>query len=161
CLEALASGDVKLGELIPPFRQLESSKQGPRVATLGQMVLENTDASKDPKSALEIARIALLADPNNATLRDRVSELYKGVYAKTPGFAGLFDASGLDAGRPVRNALRLLDLCLTLKPGDTLISRTEDTCVEVLEVDLVAGLFTIRRDGRARNLAAADIAREY
>jgi transcription elongation GreA/GreB family factor len=161
CLEALTAGDVRLDELIPPFRQLESANQGSRVATLGQMVLENTDASSDPKAALEIARIALLADPNNATLRSRVSQLYTSVYGATQGFAGLLDASGLDSGRPARNAVRLLELCLTLKPGDMLISRTEDTCVEMLEVDLPAGLFTIRRDGRPRNLAAADLSREY
>lgn len=161
CLEALANGLVRLDELIQPFRQLESAKQGARVATLGQMVLESTDPSAQPSAALEIARIALLSDPSNETLRGRVSALYRAVHGQTPGFAGLLEASGLEAGRPARNAIRLLELCLSLSPGDTLISRTEDVCVEVLEVDLVAGLFTIRREGRPRNLAAADLSREY
>jgi transcription elongation factor GreA len=73
----------------------------------------------------------------------------------------VLQASGLTAGRPPRTALKLLDLCLTLASGDTLISRMDDHVVEVADVDRVNGLFTLRREGRTTTVPAAEVTREY
>ncbi|MBI5863537.1 MAG: GreA/GreB family elongation factor [Planctomycetes bacterium] len=161
CLEALTGGQVALCELVPTFQALEGSKEAQRVANIGQLVLENTHSAADPRAALTIARIALLADPSNADLRSRCAALYHSVYHDTPGFATLLEASGLTAGRPARNAVRLLELCLNIAKGDVLISRTEDVAVEVIDVDQQGNLYTVRREGRPRTVTAIELSREY
>jgi transcription elongation GreA/GreB family factor len=161
CLEALEAGSLRLAELVPPFEELERLSRAEHAATLGQMVLENTDPQDDPAAALQIARIALLGDPRNDALRGQLVALYRQVHGDKPGFDALLEMSGLPAGRPARNAIRLIDVCLSLKPGDALISRTEDTVVEVLEVDIEHGLITLRHPQRPKTITPLELSREY
>lgn len=161
CLEALESGRVRLADLVAPFRELDRQQHAERAAVLGQMVLENAAVAEEPTAALEIARIALLGDPKNDELLARVVELYRAVYGTFPGFQALLDASGLTSGRPVRNALRLLDICLTVQVGDPFISRTESIVVEIAELDLEHGLVTLRTPLRPKTVTPAELASEY
>jgi len=161
CLERLESGDLQLAELIAPFEHLEAAAQAERVATLAQIVLENTDMQSDPAAAVTLARIALTADPRNAELRQLAVAAYRAAYAGTPGLDGLLAAAGLTGARPARNALSAVDLCLTLKKGDALLSRAEDLVVEVIEVDTEHGLCTLRRAGRLTTIPAAELASGY
>jgi transcription elongation factor GreA len=161
CLERLESGDLQLAELVAPFEHLDAAGQAERVAALAQIVLENTDAQSDPAAALALARIALTADPRNAELRQLTVAAYRAAYAGTPGLDGLLAAAGLTGARPARNALSAVDLCLTLKEGDALLSRAEDLVVEVVEVDIEHGLCTLRRAGRSTTIPAAELASGY
>ncbi|MBP7745222.1 MAG: GreA/GreB family elongation factor [Phycisphaerae bacterium] len=161
CLELLESGTLTLGQLVGPFEELERAGQAERLATLTQMVLENADATRDPAAALALVRVALIAAPKNDDLRRTTIELYRRLYGQTPGFEVVLAASGINGGRPVRNALKLLDLCLSLQPGDTLISRMDDRVVEVAEIDREKGLFTLRREGRTTTVPAPEVTREY
>lgn len=160
CLELLESGTISLAALVAPLERLRRNG-GNRVATLGQMVLENADPNADPAAALTIARFALEADPNNAALRKQVLDLYPRVHGDRPGFTAILERSGLASDRAARSALRLLDLCLHLKPGDALLSRMESKAVEVVDFDPDNGLFTLRREGRRTTLPAAELAAEY
>lgn len=161
CMEALSGGTLGLAEIIPPLQLFQGGSFGAQVATLGCKMLDQSDSAADPAAALSIARIAAFADPMNDELRDRLAKLYRAVYNATAGFDGLLESSGLEGGRPIRNAIRLLDLCLSLQQGEPLISRTEDVVVEVLEVDASANLYSVRREGRARSVTALELAREY
>ncbi len=161
CLEYLEQGHVRLADLAEPLLHLGQNQPPERIATLGQMVLENADLAADPPAALQIARVALLADPDNAALRQTVIELYRRVHGQTPGFEKLLEASGLPAGRPARNALRMLDLCLALKPGDTLVSRVDGGIVELAEIDHESGLCTVRREGRPRTMPTPELASQF
>lgn len=161
CLEALTGGKLGLAELVPPLRLFQGGSFGSQVASLGCKVLDQSDAAADPQAALSIARIAAFSDPTNDAMRPRLAKLYRAAFGQTPGFDGLLETSGLESGRPIRNAIRLLDLCLSLQKGEALISRTEDVVVEVLEVDPVGNLYSVRRDGRARTVTALELAREY
>lgn len=161
CLELLDAGRLTLRQLIEPFRQIERDGHGERLTTLTQMICENTDTTADPASAVELARIALVAAPKSAELRQLAVKLYRQAYGDQPGFEVVMEASGLAAARPVRMALKLLDLCLTLKPGDTLISRMDDHVVEVTEVDRDNGLFTLRHRERTTTRPAPEVVREF
>jgi transcription elongation GreA/GreB family factor len=161
CLEALEEGDLPLAELVAAFEELEKRSQADRVATLGQMVLENLDADADPPAALRIARVALLGDPQNQELRKRAATLYRRVHGDKPGFDTLLQMSGLESGRPARNAVSLIDVCLTLEPGAPLISRAEDVVVEVLEVDRENGLVMLKHPQRSKAITASELSREY
>jgi transcription elongation GreA/GreB family factor len=161
CLEALESESLRLADLVAPFEELERQARADRAATLGQMVLENADPQSDPPAALKIARIALLGDPKNDALRAQLVAFYRQVHGAKPGFDALLEMSGLLAGRSARSAIRLIDTCLALKPGDALISRTEDVVVEVLDVDIEHGLVTLRHPQRPKTIAPLELSREY
>lgn len=160
CLECLESG-TDLAGFATPFQQFERKALTPKLATIGQMVLESRDAGGDPPAALAIARVALLADLASAELRTRVVDLYQRVHGDTPGFGQLLELSGLASGRPPRSALRLLEFCLSVHPGDVLVSRTEGHVCEVLDVTLAEGLITLRRDNRPKTISALELSREF
>lgn len=160
CVELLENG-AKLAELVAPFELLGAKVRDERVATLGQAILESA-SDADPDGQLCVTRVALLANPQDETLRAQTLELYRQTHGDKPGFDRLLDVSGLASDRPARNAVRLLELCLTLKKGDTLLSRTEEQAVEVMDADLPSGLFTVRRGGgRPSVLPAIDLSREF
>ena len=161
CLELLESGRLSLSQLMAPFEQLERAGQAERLATLAQMILETADPAADPRAALALARVALVAGPENKELRDVTVTWYRMAYGECPGFDVILQASGLAAGRPVRSALKLLELCLALKPGDTLISRMDDRVVEVTDIDRENGLFTLRQEGRAVTRPAREVVRDF
>lgn len=161
CLEALESGTVELEQLVQPFQALEKKADASRIAGLSELVLDNVDLEQNPVAALGIARIALMADAENLPLRKRVAELYRRVHGQTPGFDRLIETSGLEAGRPARNALRMLDLCLTIRKGEPLLSRSESVCVEVVDVDFEHGIVTVRSEGRPRSVPVGELSREY
>jgi transcription elongation GreA/GreB family factor len=161
CLELLERGVLSLAQLVGPCEQIERDGQAERLITLTQMVFDNVPPTKDPAAALALARVALVAAPQNEELRRLVLDLYRQVYGHTPNFQAVLDGSGLLSGRAVRSALRVLDLCLALAPGDMLVSRMEDRVVEVTHIDRANGLFTLKHAGRVTTLPVAEVAREY
>ena len=161
CLELLESGELPLAELADCFEQLEQAGQGAAVLPLAQLVFENIDVAAQPTDALKLACAVLGASPDNEELRGLVVDLYRRVHGSTPGFDAILASSGLATGRSVRAALRVLDFCLALHVGDTLISRMDGRVFEVAEVDRERGLFTLRRGDRATTLAAREVVNEY
>lgn len=161
CLEALEAGQLRLADLVAPLEALEQRGQTDRLAALGQMALENTDTRADPQAALKVARLALLADPDNDALRAQAVRLYQAVHGDRPGFERLLELSGLAGSRPARQAVNVLEMCLALAPGQTLLCRAENTVVEVLELDPAQGLVTLRQQQRPRTVTLVELAREY
>lgn len=160
-LELLEAGALRPADLLAAADELERNGQVPRISTLVQMLLENQpDARSDPKT-LKLACRALLATPDNAAARGLVADLYQAQHGATPGFELALQASGLAGGRPVRMALKLLELSLTLQPGETLISRMDDRVVEVSEVDRERGLFTLRDSGATVTRPAPEVVRDF
>lgn len=161
CLGLLESGQLTLPQLVGAFEEFERRGQAGPLATLTQMIFETVDVGTDPQAALALARVALIASPGSEDLRRITVDLYRRLYGHTVRFDVVLAASGINAGRPVRSALNLLDLCLTLQPGDTLISRMDDRVVEVADIDRENGLFTLRREGRTTTVPAPEVVREY
>ncbi|MGD8450623.1 MAG: GreA/GreB family elongation factor [Phycisphaerae bacterium] len=161
CLELLDAGEVPTGALTTCFKKMEEAGDAQRVGTLAQMVLENINIDADPRGALAVAQSALHAVPDSATLRQHVVDLYRRVHAETDGFSAILESSGLAGTAPARMALRVLDFCLELKVGETLISRMDDKVAEVAEIDRARGLFTLRRSARTTTIPAREVVREY
>ncbi len=161
CLELLEKGQLTLPQLVGPFEHFERNGAADRLATFTLMVLDSLAPASDPPTALALVRIALIGSPANGDLRRIMVDLYRKPYGQTPGFDVILAASGLAAGRPVRNALKVLDLCLGLKTGDPLLSLMDDRVAEVTDIDAQKGLFTLRREGRLTTIPAAEVAREY
>lgn len=161
CIELLSGGNLRLADLHLPLRKLQQTGESQRVVTVAQMALDAAGEGAEPHAALRVARVALEADGRNNDLRQRVCVFYQQAYGAQEGFEAAMEAAGLRSGRPVRNALRILDLCLNTGPADTLMSRTDSHIVEVTEVDRTNGLFTIRKGGRLSTLPLSELAREY
>lgn len=162
CLELLESGGLSLSQAIAPFEQLaRTGNDSEQLANLAKMVLDIADVDAEPKAALAIGRTALLAAPKDEELRSVVIDLYKKAHSGDEGFDVVFESSGIAAGRPTRTAVKLLDMGLTLQPGDTLISRMDDHVVEVTDVDRKNGLFTLRLSQRSITRPVSEVAREY
>lgn len=159
CLEVLSSG-IALSELVRPFEQFDKSVRAERIATLGQMVLDNSDLGSDPVSGLRIARVAALADAKNAAVRQHLVELFKKAHADSPGFSAFFEASGLASGRPLRASLKILDF-MSIDIGDSLMSSSDDQVVEVVDVDRDRALFSVKQRGRTSTLTVIELAREF
>ena len=161
CLEMLEAGHLTLKQLVRPFEELDRKATSDRLATLTQMVLDSVDVDSDPQAALALARIALIGSPSSEDLRRITIDLYRRIYGHAIRFNAVLESSGIDGGRPIRHALKLLDLCLTLQPGDTLISRMDDRVVEVTDIDREHGLFTLRQQGRATTRPGPEVVREF
>lgn len=161
CLELLEKGQLALPQLVQPFEHFEGAGQAERLATFTQMVFDGLDPGTDPQVALTLARIALIGSPGNEDLRRVTVGLYRQLHGQAEGFEVILAASGLASGRPVRHALKVLDLCLALQPGDTLLSHMDDRALEVVHIDQEKGLFTLRGGGRATTIPATEVAREY
>ncbi|MFH1745936.1 MAG: hypothetical protein ABIG44_02715, partial [Planctomycetota bacterium] len=161
CLELLETGELPLARLPQCFELIARAGQAERIATLGQMILENVPPGTAPAEILPLACAALAAVPRNEDIRQITIKLYKDVHSQTPGFNAIMESSGLTTGGAARTALRVLDFCLSLNVGDTLISRMDDRVVEVKEVDRDRGLFTLRRDDRTTTIPAREVIREY
>ncbi|MEW6197552.1 MAG: GreA/GreB family elongation factor [Planctomycetota bacterium] len=161
CLELLEEGRLTLPALIAPVEELDRRGQSERLVALVDMVFQSVAPESDPPAGLALARLALAAAPQREDLRRRVLDLYRAVHGQSEGFELILQASGLAGGRPVRQALKLLDLGLALRSGDALISRTDGRVVEVVEIDRVRGLFTLRREGRTTTMPAGEVARDY
>lgn len=161
CLELLENGQLKLADLVGPFEQLEKTGQTEQLAGVAQTVLDLADARAEPRAALKLLQVALTAAPDKPELRELAAVLYRALYGQTEGFDIILKASGIEGGRPIRMASKLLDLCLTLQPGDTLISRMDDRVAEVTEIDRANGLFTLRQEGRVTTRPAPEVVREF
>lgn len=160
-LELLEAGTLRFDDLTACCRHLEAAGQADRIPTLVLMVLENSDLERDPPGALALAALALNAAPEHEALRRIVIGCYRRVFGQAPGFDAILASSGLTTGAPARAALRVLDFCLGLQVGDTLISRMDSRAVEVVEVDRERGLFTLRRGDRTTTVPAREVVREY
>ncbi|MBN2445178.1 MAG: GreA/GreB family elongation factor [Phycisphaerae bacterium] len=161
CLELLQAGEIKPGELVQPFEALQSAGQQERLNALTPMVYEALDWESDPTGIIALTKAALAADPDNKELRGKLAEAYTRVYGNAPGFQQLMTLSGLQVGRPFRNACKVLDFGFELQAGTCLINRMDDSAVEVVEVDRANNLFTLRRESRRTTVSAAELARAY
>ncbi len=160
-LDLLNNGDFSPLDVVEPLLHVERSGQASKLSGLAQLLLENQRIAADPAGALAATRIALLAAPERADLRQKVAALFEQVHGALPGFSQIIDASGLTGTRPPRAALKFIDLCLHLKKGDTFISRMEGRIVEVTDVIHEELLITLRRDGRPTTMPIADVVREF
>ena len=161
CLELLQAGEIKPGELVQPFEALQKAGQQERLNALTPMVYESLDWATDPGGIIAMTKAALASDPDNKELRAKLTEAYERAYGDEPGYQQLMTLSGLQVGRPFRNACKVLDLGLGLQVGDCLINRMDDSAVEVVEVDRANNLFTLRQQSRRTTASAAELARAY
>ena len=114
-----------------------------------------------PKETLSLAGSFLLALGDSKEVRQQVAELYRSAYSSVPALDLLLTEAGLTGARPVRRALRTLDVCLALKEGDFIAARDHDEAARVAKIDCGTWWFTVEHAGGAESFGSVDLADRF
>ncbi len=160
----IEEGGTPLAELTG-FRDVltELSRAGhaAQAEELAWTALEMLTSRHPPEELLAVAGAFLGAVEGSEEVRAQVVGLYRSAYADFEGIDNLIEEAGLGGGRPVRRALRTLDVCLNLKEGDHLAARDDDGAARVDSIDPSTWQLSITTcDGR-ENLDAVRLADRY
>ncbi len=138
-------------------------KEGKRdvAAEYAWAALESLSGRHAPQVVLTVAGPFLLAVGNNEELRAQVAELYRKAYTDVDGLEGLLKEAGIEVGRPVRRAVRTLEVCLGSKEGDYLVLRDEDGAARIDAIDRSEWRFTINVGDGVETLSAVQLADAY
>ncbi|MFQ5461311.1 MAG: GreA/GreB family elongation factor [Phycisphaerae bacterium] len=150
----LAAYDRVLGAL----RKADKEEQA---GALAWAALEGLSAKFEPGEVLPLAGAFLLAVGDHAVLRKQVSDLYRVVYSDAEGLDALIQEAGLEVGRPVRRALRTLDVCLALEVGSFLRARDEVRAARVDAIDKSVWEFDITTSNGSQHHGAVRLADLY
>lgn len=121
-------------EMAAVLEKLVKADQPDRAETLAWVWIEQRteELTDKPEALLAQARLALLAAETCEPLRQTVAELTRTVHGNKEHFDAIFKAAGLLTGQSARRALRTLETCLTIQPGDFLANRFDG---QVLKLD--------------------------
>ncbi len=123
--------------------------------------IEAMSARVPPTETLNLGSSFLLAVGDSPDLRSQVAELFRAAHEGLEGLEELLTEAGLTGGRPVRRALRTLDVCLPLKVGDFLAARDHDDVVRVESIDRAAWRFRISSGNNNESLGAVELADRF
>ncbi len=129
--------------------------------TLVTTAMETLGSSHDPEETVKMASAFLLAIGDSAPLRKQVTELYRSTYADRDHLEELLKATGLAGGRPVRRALRAMEVSLSLKEGDYLTARDDDTAARVETIEPSTWTFTVNNGEETDEFDAVTLADRY
>lgn len=140
---------------------LVERKRLDQAQTMAWTAIESLSSQFSAMETLTIAGPYLLAVGEGEELRNKVSDLYRSAYPDQQGLEELLTEAGLPKGRPVRRALRTLEVCLNIKEGDYLSSRDEDEAVRVENIDIPAWEYSILTSNGVESLGAVRLADQY
>ena len=129
--------------------------------TLAWAAIEAIQTRVGGPQTLTVAGNFLLSIPDSQELRTQVTELYRSVHAEYDGLEALLTEAGLPGGRPVRRALRTLDVCLEVKEGDFLAARDDGGAARVDEIDREAWEYSIVSQDGPETIGAVHLADRY
>lgn len=157
-----ADGDpAKLVRYDVVLAALRKRGKATAAAELAWAAIETVASTKSPRETLEIAGPFLLAVGNGEELRNQVTELYRAAYEGADGLEELIREAGLPSGRPVRRALRTLDVCLSLSEGDYLRLRDEEGAARVKKIKPVSCEITIDTGDATETVGSVELADTY
>ncbi len=143
------------------LRRLNQAGDTRRAEALAWAAIESVSARSTPEETLQIAGPFLLAVGDAEELRKQVTGLYEQVHADVDGFSALLEEAGLAGGRPVRRALRTLEVALALHEGDYLVSRDDDGAARVEKIDHASWDFTVSTPDGTETHGAVHLADQY
>ena len=160
-MKVVETADVSLAKLATYHVVLAELKRVDRdsvAAELAWAAIESLSERSDPAAILTVAGPFLLAVGNHEELRAQVTDLYRAAYAGREGLEGLLTEAGLAAGRPVRRALRTLEVCLALSEGSYLTARDDDRAARVDAMDPSIWEFTLTVGSSSQTLGPVELA---
>ncbi len=125
----------KLAAYAKVLSEMCQANKCPQAGELAWSAIESLSSRYSPSETLTAAGPFLLGIGDNAEVRASVTELYRKAYADCQGLDELLTEAGIAGGRPVRRALRTLDVCLRLEEGDYLAARHEDAVARIDSIE--------------------------
>ncbi len=163
-LAVIESDDLSaasVSQLFPLLEALVEGRQKELAASLAWAAVEALKEKVSSESALTVAKPFLLALKEADELRNLTTQLYKDVYRDRPGLETLLDASGLNGSRPVRRALRTLEVCLAVQPGSFVAARHHDSAGQVDSIDIASWQIELTHDAQSETLDPVSFADEW
>ncbi len=160
-LESSGLTPAKLQPYAPVLAELAKVGKTQQAETLVTTAMETLGSSHDPEHTVKMASAFLLAIGDSAPLRKQVTELYRSTYSDRDHLEELLKATGLAGGRPVRRALRALEVCLSLEAGDYLTARDDDSAAKVEAIDTSSWTFTVNTGEETEELDAVTLADRF
>ena len=148
-------------ELMPVLEGLVEGGRPTEAATLAWTAIEMLKDRFGAAAMLKAAGSVALLLKDSEELRAQVTELYRQAYAQHPGLEPLIEEAGLAGERPVRRALRALDVCLSVEAGTFLVSRHDGSAAQTVAVDTDTRRFRVRSRGREREFGPLELADHY
>ncbi len=159
-MDMLESGREDREEMLEALAILTGNGKDQQAGALAWMWLETGQERCKPDELLDLVR-ELIVRCDTDDLRQAIVELYQKVYADRPEIAKLIDLSGLSGSKSVRRGLRTLDICLNVKEGDFLVSRSDENAAKVVSADPEGCLYTIRTAHGEETMDADALALAY
>lgn len=128
---------------------------------LAWAAIEGLSARQSARDALPVAGRFLLCIGESDELRAQAGALYRAAYADQEALTELLAEAGIEGGRPVRRALRTLDVCLSIAPGSFLTAREGDGAARVDRIDRPAWQFALTDGHEGLTLGAVELADRY
>jgi len=147
--------------LEPVLDALIHKEQTELVGSLAWAAVEALKERHTPREALDLGKTLLLKLGQCDELRSVVTELYREAYADRPHVEALLEDAGIGGGRPVRRALRTLDVCLDLQPGSYLVARHEESAARVEGIDGQSWQITVTTGRGSETLAPVECADRF
>lgn len=151
----------RLASYHPVLTELCKIGRNSHAESLAWAAIEAVSSRKSPVETLVVAGPFLQGLGESKDLREQVTKLYRDSHGSIPNLDGLLTAAGLPAGRPVRRALRTMDVAVSLNEGDFLRSRDDDGAAKVMFIDRDSWTFTIDTGGDTETLDAVNLADRY
>ena len=160
-VESSKTAPAKLADYQPVLLELAGRGKKSEAEALAWAAVETLSQRHSAQDVLPAAGAFLLALGDSEEFRKQVAELYRQAYPDYEGLEDLLTEAGLAAGRPVRRALRTLDVSLAVEEGAFLVSRESDQAAQVKRVDRETWQFTITTSGRTQTLGAVHLADQW
>jgi transcription elongation factor GreA len=160
-VESAGAASSDLSRYHPVLAELQRVGKASFAEQLAWTAIETVRDGISPTEALRVAGPFLLAVGDGGELRAQVAQLYRTAFADRDQIDSLLTESGLRAGRPVRRALRTLDVCLGIQEGSFLISREGDAPARVDRIDRSNWEFEITVGDGTEALGAVHLADRF
>jgi len=143
-LNIIERDDQPQTDMLDALEVLNKNNRADLASTLAWTWLTVEMEKSEPIDILTLGKEALIRCGDSEDIRNEIIRLYEEIYAQHPGISDLIRISGLKGGKTPRRALRAMDICLELKEGDFLVSRSEDRAAQVTSVDTDTWMYTVR-----------------
>lgn len=161
----LDSDPVKPNSLLPlrdVLKAMVETSRRTQAEALAWTTVEHIASKVGEKEALKVGGAFLVAMGNDCQqMRDQITELYKTTFADVEGLDELIEEAGVQQGRPVRRAIRTMQVCLAVDDGSFLASREEDLAAKIESIDKPGWDFTIETPEGEETFGPVELADQY
>ncbi len=143
------------------LERLSKTGHAAEAESMANMTIEALTSSVEPPDVLATASQLLLKIKKSDPLRKTVADLYRQVHSDAEGLEALMTEAGIEGGRPVRRAIRTLDVCLQLQEGSFLARRHEEGAGRVDSIDCDEWEFEITTEEGSETFGAVELADNF